>query len=440
MRIEPGPDLRRAVPAVLAAAAEAGVLFVIVHDVAVHEGTATGGPLISYPLFLAVFVAGVGLATAFRRSLVAKLAIPVVAAAIGAAQATVWGTGDLGSVGTVEVLSLLLAFRVVAMAVRDWREPVSESFGLGTAALLVEVAVVARTDPLGGLMPIIAVVFFAGSLASRAASVWLANRPDHPAVDVPLPRSPRSAVVLIGALGVALVIAVLLGVPGGPVEISGAFLYGWAAQALAVVAAALAYLLLPLLAILAGLAHGALRPNAVARVIPKIRPDVGQGGGGAPIERIIGAVVIVLIVLLLLRAIRRQWTVLQPDDPAPDPQSEPRRDHVPRVRRRPRMPQIRRELPADTVRRWYAEALLALERLGLPKQPSRTPGEYLPEVARTFPDSARGFTALTRAYEHVRYGAVVLDRDAVRRLEVERDGAMQALGRARRVDDDPDPA
>ena len=89
----------------------------------------------------------------------------------------------------------------------------------------------------------------------------------------------------------------------------------------------------------------------------------------------------------------------------------------------------------DTVRRWYAEALLALERLGLPKPASRTPGEYLPDVARAFPESARGFTALTRAYEQVRYGALVLDRDAVWRLEIDRDAAMQALGKARRLND-----
>jgi Domain of unknown function (DUF4129) len=76
-----------------------------------------------------------------------------------------------------------------------------------------------------------------------------------------------------------------------------------------------------------------------------------------------------------------------------------------------------------------------LERLGLPKPPARTPGEYLPQVTAAFPESGRGFTALTRAYEQVRYGAITLDRDAVGRLEVERDGAMQALGRARRIDD-----
>jgi hypothetical protein len=439
MRARSTPELRRAVPAILAAAAEAGVIFVVLHDVAVHEGKATGGPFVDYPLFLLVFTAGVGLATAFRKSLIAKLAIPVVAVAVGAAQATLWGERGLGPVGTIEILSLFVALRVVAMAVRDWREPISESFAVGTAALLFEVAFVARTDALGGLMPVIAVVFFGGSLASRSASVWLANRPLHPAPGVPLPRSHRSAVVLIGTMAVALGIAVALGVPGGPVEISGAFLYRWAAQALAVVAGVVAFLLIPVLAVLISFTKGSLSPKGVASAIPKITPDQNPGASGAP-ERIIGAVVVVLVLLLLLRAIRRQWKLLQPEDRGPEPLEEPRHDYIPRLRRRPRMPQLRRELPADTVRRWYAEALLALERLGLPKVPSRTPGEYLPEVARAFPDSARGFAALTRAYEHVRYGAEVLDRDAVRLLEVERDGAMQALGRARRIGDDPDPA
>jgi hypothetical protein len=428
------PEVRRALPATLAAIGEAGVLFVILRDVAINEGRATGGPMASYPLFLAMFAVAVGLATAFRQSLMAKLAIPVAALGIGALQATVWGRGGPRSIGTAEILALFLALRVATMAVRDWREPVAESFAVGTVFLLAEVAFVARTDPLGGLIPIIAVAFFAGELSSRAASVWLANRPEGVLLpNRPRARPQRSAVVLLVLLGVALIIAVTLGSRGGPVEVSGAFLYRWAAEGIAFGGGLLAAVLLPPLSWLLGLVDVHIEPQSVKKTAQQIKPALSSGG--APVERIIGAVVFVLILLLLLRAIRQQWKLLQPEQPGPEEEPEPQADYVPKLRRRPRALHVRRELPVDTIRRWYAEALLALERLGLPKPPSRTPGEYLPEVARAFPDSARGFTALTRAYEQVRYGSIELDRDAVGRLEVERDGAMQALGRARRIDD-----
>jgi hypothetical protein len=432
------PELRRAIPATLAAMGEAGVLYVILHDVAINEGRATGGPMASYPLFLAMFAIAVALATAFRQSLTAKVAIPVVALGVGALQATVWGSGGPRALGTAEILALLLAVRVTTMAVRDWREPVAESFGLGTVFLLGEVAFVSRTDPLGGLMPVIAVVFFAGALSSRAASVWLANRPEGALLPNPSRARPqRSAVVLLMLLAVALIIAAVLGSRGGPVEVTGAFLYRWAAEGIAFVGGLFAAVLLPPLSWLLGLVDVHIEPQSVKETAQQIKPALSSGG--APVERIIGAVVFILILLLLLRAIRQQWKLLQPEQPGPEPEPEPQADYVPRRRRSPRTSRIRREMPVDTIRRWYAEALLALERLGLPKPPSRTPGEYLPEVARAFPESARGFTALTRAYEQVRYGSVALDRDAVGRLEVERDVAMQALGRARRVDD-PDKA
>jgi hypothetical protein len=431
-------ELRRALPATLAAIAEAGVLYVILHDVAINEGRATGGPMASYPIFLAVFAVSVALATAFRQSLLAKVAIPVVALGIGLIQGTVWARGGLKAVGTAEILALLLALRVVTMAVRDWREPVAESFGFGSVILLGEVAFVARTDPLGNLMPAIVVLFFAGSLSSRAASVWLANRPEGVLLPGrPHARPQRSAVVLIMTLGAALIVAVMLGARGGPVEVSGAFVYRWAAEGIALAGGLLAAVLLPVLSWFLGLVDVHIEPQSVNETVQQIKP--GLSSGGASVERIIGAIVFVLILLLLLRAIRRQWKLLRLDESGPEPEPEPQMDYVPKLRRRPRTPRIRRELPVDTIRRWYAEALLALERLGLPKSPSRTPGEYLPEVARAFPESARGFAALTRAYEQVRYGAIALDRDSVGRLEVERDGAMQALGRARRIDD-PDKA
>jgi hypothetical protein len=101
--------------------------------------------------------------------------------------------------------------------------------------------------------------------------------------------------------------------------------------------------------------------------------------------------------------------------------------------RRRKRTRPRRELPADTVRRWYAEALLALEGLGLAKGPSRTPGEFLRDVTGAFPECAAGFTALTRAYEDVRYGSMRFDANRLESLEANRQLAMTALSRARKL-------
>jgi hypothetical protein len=101
--------------------------------------------------------------------------------------------------------------------------------------------------------------------------------------------------------------------------------------------------------------------------------------------------------------------------------------------RRRKRSRPRQELPADTVRRWYAEALLVLDGLGLAKGSSRTPGEYLRDVTGAFPECAAGFTALTRAYEDVRYGSMRFDRDRLERLEANRQLAMTALSRAHKL-------
>jgi hypothetical protein len=85
----------------------------------------------------------------------------------------------------------------------------------------------------------------------------------------------------------------------------------------------------------------------------------------------------------------------------------------------PRRPAFRRELPADAVRRLYAEVLLALRRADVRKGPALTPAEFVPEVAEAFPACEAGFARLTRAYEDVRYGSLRLDPERVRALERE---------------------
>ena len=75
-----------------------------------------------------------------------------------------------------------------------------------------------------------------------------------------------------------------------------------------------------------------------------------------------------------------------------------------------------------------------LERRGLVKPPSRTPGEYLVDVRAAYPDCAAEFGALTRAYEHVRYGSRTFEPAALDRLEAQRTVLLGALHRAKRID------
>ena len=58
---------RRVFAASLAALAEAGLVFLIVAEVAAEGANATAGPLLIYPLFLALFVGGVVLGSHARR-------------------------------------------------------------------------------------------------------------------------------------------------------------------------------------------------------------------------------------------------------------------------------------------------------------------------------------------------------------------------------------
>ena len=94
----------------------------------------------------------------------------------------------------------------------------------------------------------------------------------------------------------------------------------------------------------------------------------------------------------------------------------------------------RRELPADIVRRWYAEALLLLERRGLVKPPGETPGEYVGDVTRAFPASQREFEALTRTYEDVRYGNLAVGSLTLRQLDATCRSMMESFRRMERAD------
>jgi hypothetical protein len=432
-----------AVPAAsLAALAESGLLFLPLQLVVVDEVGASTGPLATYPVFVALFTGGVAAASAFRHSPVMPTAAAAAALGVGLAQALMWGEGGLAATGLVVILSLLVAFRAVVLGHRDWRDPVAESFVVGTLVLLAEVAIGTTGDGSEWEPYLLAVVtlFFLGSLGSRAASVWVAGHlgriPDQGSG-----RRLRFAVLCLGGFGGVLVVAAALGRPRGPLAKAGGlalFLLGQILYGIAFVVAR----------VVAGPIEWVVdRLNVDISVVSDVARDLEgflQRGppagtpGSSPLARILGLAVLAAIGFLLVRAIRR-YRELAGAAPAPAraPEPEPETDRV-GARRRPgrRSLRRRRELPADTVRRWYAEALLDLERLGLRRPQSGTPGEYLRTAAAAYPECATGFTALTRAYEDVRYGSRVLPRAEIDRLDASRQLAMAALRRARPIEEE----
>jgi hypothetical protein len=141
-----------------------------------------------------------------------------------------------------------------------------------------------------------------------------------------------------------------------------------------------------------------------------------------------------------VRAIRRRFELVERSDPREDPTPPEPEGSLPRPRRRRRGPRTRRELPADTVRRWYAEILLVLERKGLAKEPSITPGEFESVVGRAFPECGPGFDAITRAYEDVRYGSVTIGPDGLASLGERHRAIMDVLRHADRVGENDEEA
>src|SRR5439155_26220981 len=158
-----------------------------------------GGPLDTYPVFVVLFTAAVVAATAFRRYRAVPTVVAVGGIAVGMAQAWLWSSGDAGSGVFTVILSLLVALRVVTLAIRDWRDPMKESFALGSIVLLFEIAIGSSSQSgVRGVLPLVVAQFFLGALASRASSVRLAApREQHERSEVEV-RSERMKSPVIG--------------------------------------------------------------------------------------------------------------------------------------------------------------------------------------------------------------------------------------------------
>lgn len=436
--------------AAFAALAESGVIFLPLRLVAVQALNATAGPFASYLPFVALFVGGSTLATRYRRArwMPAFVVGGALLAALGQA-ALSDGTRE-AMVGVSIFMGLGVAFRVIGLAVRDWRNPVTSSFGWGSIFLLVEVAA-ANSAQAGWepLLPIIVPVFFAASLASRAVSVRLTGEdpvglqaPDEAGTDPSRPgAAPRRMVLglLAGMLG-AIALGAALGYQGGAFQRVGGVLWTgvvWAIVALAVVLAVLAT---PLTFLLRGL-HINIAAG-LQRVAAQIRRVGGRGKPKAtpPLEipwlgRALGLLAVILVVTVVWRLIRRRhrpadWGLGTGPKAGTLAISETGRveAEAPEPRRR------RADLPPDTVRRWYAELLLLLEGRGLSKPGPATPREYVGTVAAAFPDGRTAFESMTRAYEEVRYAGRTPDRARLRALRADREAAAAVIRKAKRAD------
>ncbi|HJV05566.1 MAG TPA: DUF4129 domain-containing protein [Actinomycetota bacterium] len=433
----PGTAVRAVWPAALAALGEAGIVFLPGKVLMEQASGADGGPLVWYPAFLLLFAAGTALATRFRTSRAMPTAAAAVAGVVAAVQGFGWGTLGAAELGVAATVCLVVASRVVTLSLRDWRNPMHGSFGWGAGILLIEVI-------LGGSigttwrrdLPVIVALFFLASLASRAASVRLTDVPGARAEGEGPDAGRRLPLIVLALMGAPiLAMGILVGVGG--LELLGRLVQPALVFLVSSVAFIASQLARPIfwLAELVNLDLDALREFLDRlRTGNDVLPEEPAAGGNPIIRRLLGLVPLLLmgfLLLLLVRFVRRrrwgdegEWADgEEPPAPRPEPLGPPVR-----VRRRA---VLRRELPEETVRRWYAEALMVLERKGVPRPAGATPDEYLRTVGAAFPECRHGFHALTRAYERVRYGHRTLPSRDVRELEPRRGHVMEVLRRAK---------
>jgi hypothetical protein len=416
--------------AVPAALAEAAVFCMPVHTVVTNGAGATTPIAVFLPLFLAAFAVGVALATRYRAS--SRVAPAVAVAAIAAGILLARGSVQR-EVFTVLVF-LLVGVRAVTLGFRDWREPIAGSFLIGAVALAVGsvIGVAARQDwgpPLVVLMP----VFFVGSLASRAVSVWMTDDAER------LPPEERERWLRRAFTGtlwvpVAMAAAVGLGLRNGALDHLGSFLAPVGNALVSLLVFVFAQLSRPFFWLADKLG---IDPEGARRVLDSVRQSTTrarerateQVGHPSLVGRVLGLALFVFAVWSVVRFMRRlNPEPLESGRPAGQPAAAVTSGTLPEPSvAAPRI--ARREPPADRVRRWYGEVLSALAGRGVDKEPAMTPAEFSPAVAAAYPESALDFDALTRAYQDVRYGAAHLDRATLRELDGHRRTILAALRR-----------
>ena len=347
----------------LAALAESGVLVLPVWLVLTEaRGLKIGVMALAVP-FVAVYVGGAMLACRFRASRNVAFGAAMLATLAG-----IWlGHGDLNRTVFAVLVCLLVSFRLVTLALRDWRLPIHAEVGWFALALGFEVMVAAgATDEWRGPLLLFVPLFFVAALASRASTVWTSGGAGE--LDERVRAAwIRRALIATGALVGAMAAAVVLSVEGGVFDRIGV----WLTPAANAVATFLAWLLSqaarPVFFLVDLLG---IDPDRVRELLDSLR-DSAAGRAVEPAPRRPARD---LAADARVPGVRGDRLRRVPGDPAlpaarrrragatraGDPDRGGARD---RGRVAPSRPRLRRELPADTVRRWYAETLLALRRL-----------------------------------------------------------------------------
>ena len=421
------PERRELRACGLAALAEAGVLVLPLWLILTQtRGLHIGVMALAVP-FVATYVGGALLACRFR----ASRNVAYVAAAI-AIVAGIWlGHGHVNQTVFAVLVCLLVAFRLVTLALRDWRLPIHAELGWLTLALGLEVLIAAgATREWHGPLLWIVPVFFVAAFASRASTVWTfgaAGELDERVRAAWIRRALLATGVLVGAM----VAAVALSIEGGVFDRIGRWLTPVADAVTSAFAWVLSQAARPIFWLVDRLG---IDPGAVRDLLNSLRNgSVGRtlaeqrAAGESFVQRMLGLLVFAAIGYAVFRAIRR---FRPPVGSEPEPRVVGTQAEVAlaEVEPLPPRPRLRREPPADTVRRWYAETLWALRRREIVREPWQTPAEFAPVVAGAVPACADAFEELTRAYEDVRYGSLRIDAAAVTRLEAGQKTIMAAVG------------
>jgi Domain of unknown function (DUF4129) len=422
-----GPELRAAA---LAAFAEAGLVYLPAHLLLSDVAGLGIGVVAGIPPFVVAYVLGVVLACRFRASSATTGAAAVVAVVAG-----VWlGRSDVAAVLLGVVVALLVALRAVTLALRDWREPIFASIGVGTVVLGVEALFAAGALP-AWRVPLLLFIpaFFVGALGSRMVTVWAPVEIEgtDPARTMWIGR----AALAMAALGAAMAGAALLTVRGGVLERIGAWLSPAGNLVLSAFVAIVAFVVRPILWALRAVG---VDPEAVRQALEEWRErfDVDRAVETAARpsttwwSRVLGLLVLLGIAWLLYRSLRKLRAGVGAFERVDRRPTGSRGVPLPgdETTATARLPR-RGGLPSETVRRWYADALLALRDRGLPKPPSLTPAEFVSQVADELPDVADGFRRLTRMYEDARYGNRRFSGDVVHAVEPDVLEVLAALRR-----------
>ena len=410
------PEARELRACGLAALAEAGILVLPVWLVLTESrGLEIGVVALAVP-FVVAYVGGAILACRFRASRNVAFGAAMLAIVAG-----IWlGHGDLNRTVFAVLICLLVSLRLVTLALRDWRVPIHAEVGWFALALGLEVMVAAgATDEWRGPLLLFVPLFFVAALASRASTVWTsggAGELDERVRAAWIHRALLATLALVGAMATA----VILSVEGGVFDRIGVWLTPAANAVASFIAWVLSQAARPIFFLVDLLG---IDPDRVREFFDRLRERAAGGAiegrhAGPPEiwQRMLGFLVFAAIGYAVFRAIRhfRPPAGAEPEPRVPGTQTETALEA--RIAA-PARSRLRRELPADAVRRWYAETLLGLRRLDVVREPWQTPTEFAPVVAEAVPACADEFARLTHAYEDVRYGSLRLDRGALRDLE-----------------------